>query len=254
MSMVLNVFKILSLTKFNCKILTMRKAISAIILMVSLIAARQANAQEMGVSFSFFIPKNGYFSAPISPFSLRGIGFNLTNNIAIETGASLYRMSGMSITGVPFESPEPMVGPFFNVLVPLELILQVGNEYFEFRVKGGGFAFYNLGTKLNNGNIDRAIADYLQWEVVNSEFEFDNTVGYGYEFGIEYIQYINKQFGISLGANYFIGGADLNLRGNYSGGGGSQSNITTIDNVEYPDALLDYTGLELSVGVIFMGR
>ncbi|MEN8250247.1 MAG: hypothetical protein ABFS32_15040, partial [Bacteroidota bacterium] len=147
----------------------MRKALSAIILVVSLISVKQVHAQDMGVSFSFFFPKNGYFSAPISPFSLRGIGFNITNNIAIETGGSLYRMSGMNITGVPFESKEPMVGPFFNVLVPLELILQFGNEYFDFKLKGGGFAFYNFGTKLNTGNIDRAIAEQVLWEVVNSD-------------------------------------------------------------------------------------
>ena len=30
---------------------------------------------------------------------------------------------------------------------------------FEFRIKGGGFAFYNVGTKLNEGNIDRALVE-----------------------------------------------------------------------------------------------
>jgi hypothetical protein len=230
----------------------MRKAVSLIILVVTLFISNHGYSQDMGVSFSFFFPKNGYFSAPISPFSLRGIGFNLTNNIAIETGASVYRMSGMNITEIPFESKEPMVGPFFNVLVPLELVLQFGNQYFEFRLKGGGFAFYNFGTKLNTGNIDRALAEQLSWEVVNTDFEFDNKIGLGYEFGAEYIQYINNQFGISIGANYFIGGSDLNLRGNYSGGSTSLG-ITTQD-VEYTTSQLDYTGLEISIGVILMGR
>ena len=153
----------------------MRKAFSLIILVVTLFISNYGYGQGMGVSFSFFFPKNGYFSAPISPFSLRGIGFNLTNNIAIETGASVYRMSGMNITEIPFESKEPMVGPFFNVLVPLELVLQFGNQYVEFRLKGGGFAFYNFGTKLNTGNLDRALAEQLGWEVVNTDFEFDNN-------------------------------------------------------------------------------
>lgn len=151
----------------------MRKAISTIILVASLAFAKPVMAQEMGVSFSFFFPKNGYLSTPISPFSLRGIGFDLTQNIAIETGGTLYRMSGMNISNLPFESRDPLVGPFFNVLVPLELVFKVGTQDFEFKVKGGGFLFYNFGTKLNEGNIDRALRVYHDWEVVNSNLQFE---------------------------------------------------------------------------------
>ena len=91
----------------------MRKAIGTIILVAGLAFAKPLYAQEMGVSFSFFFPKNGYFSAPISPFSIRGLGFNLTNFLAIETGGSLYRMTGMNISDEGLSSREPLVGPFF---------------------------------------------------------------------------------------------------------------------------------------------
>lgn len=246
------IIKTLSLSKFNGNLIIMRKAITTIILMASLAGLKPAQAQEMGVSFSFFFPKNGYFSAPISPFSLRGIGFNLTNNLAIETGASLYRMTGMNVSNMPFESKEPMVGPFFNLMVPVELILQFGTDDFEFRLKGGGFVFYNFGTKLNNGNIDRALVDYLGWAVANNSFDFDNKIGYGYEFGAEIVQYFSRRFGISLGANYFIGGADLNLRGSVTGATGQTGVITIQEN--YQGSKLDYTGLEISVGIIFTGR
>lgn len=228
----------------------MRKALACIILVVAgLSVALPAKSQNMGVSFSFFFPKNGYFSAPVSPFSLRGVGFNLTRNIAIETGASLYRMTGMNISGLPFESAKPMVGPFFNIMVPLELILQFGTQDFEFRIKGGGFAFYNLGSKLNEGNIDRALADYMQVPLVRSNLNFDNKIGYGYEFGAEYIQYINRKLGVSLGANYFIGGADMNLRGQVTVADGAGSVYNIIEN--YDNSKLDYTGLEISIGVSF---
>jgi hypothetical protein len=230
----------------------MRKAITTIILMASLTALKPVQAQEMGVSFSFFFPKNGYFSTPISPFSLRGIGFNLTDNLALETGASLYRMTGMGVSNLPFESDKPLVGPFFNVMAPLELILQFGTNDFEFRIKGGGFIFYNFGAKLNEGNIDRALLDYIDAAVVNSRFEFDNKIGYGYEFGVEYIQYFNRRFGVSLGANYYIGGADLNLRGPITSASAS-GNISTV-YTEFDQSRLDYTGLEISIGIIFSGR
>jgi len=231
----------------------MRKAIGTIILVASMAFAKPLYAQEMGVSFSFFFPKNGYFSTPISPFSIRGLGFNLTNYLAIETGGSLYRMSGMNVTNLPFESKEPLVGPFFNLMVPLELVLQFGTNDFEFRIKGGGFVFYNFGTKLNNGNIDRALVEYHDWAVANNRFQFDNKIGYGYEFGLEYIQYFNRRFGVSLGANYYIGGANLNLRGDVIYANAQQIGVNT-ELFEYPDSRLDYTGLEISIGIIFSGR
>lgn len=137
-------------------------------------------------------------------------------------------------------------------MVPVELILQFGTNDFEFRFKGGGFVFYNFFTKLNQGNIDRALVDYLDAAVVNSRFDFDNTIGFGYEFGMEYVQYFNRRFGVSLGANYYIGGANLNLRGPITSA--SSSGVLTSTNVEYKDSKLDYTGLEISIGVMFIGR
>ena len=56
-------------------------------------------AQDFGLSFSYFLPKNGYFSTPISPFSIRGLGVDLNRFVALEAGASLYRMSGLNVKG-----------------------------------------------------------------------------------------------------------------------------------------------------------
>jgi hypothetical protein len=229
----------------------MRKLIFLFLLLGAMSITKPVRAQEMGVSFSFFFPKSGYFSAPISPFSLRGLGFNLTRNLALESGFSLYRMSGMSVTGMDFSSQDPFVGPFFNLMVPAELILQFGTEELEFRFKGGGFAFYNFGTKLNYGNIDRAAREHFNWQAANADLKFDNNIGYGYEFGFEIVSYLTRQFGISLGANYYIGGSKMNLRGSITGGSETVS-VKTVA-VNYPGSKLDYTGLELSIGVIFSG-
>ncbi len=228
----------------------MRKAIIIIILMAAG-WSRPAQAQNMGVSFSFFFPKNGYFSIPVSPFSIRGVGFNITNNLAIETGGSLYLMSGMNISDLPFESRQPLMGPIFNIMVPLELVLQFGTRDFEVRFKGGGFAFYNFSSKINYGNMDRALARFYNFTIANSELDFDNKIGLGYEFGLEYIQYFNRNFGITIGANYYIGGAKLNLRGQVTGSNPGSDPVSTL--IQYPDARLDYTGLEISLGILFGG-
>lgn len=228
----------------------MRKQTLSIILFS--IISFGVQSQDIGVSASFFLPKNGYFSAPISPLSIRGVSLIGNNFFSIDIGGSLYRMSGMNITGIPFESKEAMIGPFFNIMVPLEAVLHLGNSTTSLLFKGGGFAFYNLGTKLNYGNIDRAIKESQQLEVANADFTFDNTFGYGYEFGVEYIQYLNRQFGITLGANYYIGGANLNLAGTVKGVDNGGNLIE--ESVAYNEAKLDYTGLEISIGVLFSTR
>lgn len=208
-----------------------------------------AQAQSMGVSFSFFFPKNGYFSVPISPFSIRGVGVNLTRNFAIETGFSLYRFSGLSVTDVPFDTKEPIMGPTITFMAPLEAVIMFGTSSQEFRLKGGLFGFYNFSNQFLYGNLDRALKDLEEWDVLNSDFEYDNNLGWGYEFGIEYIVYVNKQFGITLGANYFIGGSNLNMRGGYIGGVDG-SNLQMVP-ASYPESRLDFTGWEISLGVLF---
>ena len=228
------------------------KAIKIVLLSMGIIIMSgfviSTKGQSMGVSFSFFFPKNGYFSIPISPFSLRGVGFNLNKYIAIESGFSLYRMSGLGVADVPFKTKDPIIGPTLTLLVPLELVLQYSGTSQEFRVKGGVFAFYNFTSRLINGNLVSALKDYYVYDVLNSDFNYDNKIGWGYEFGAEYVLYLSRKLGITLGANYFLGGAGLNLEGSYTGG--TAGGLST-ETVSFPDSKLDFTGWEISVGALF---
>ena len=208
-------------------------------------------AQQMGVSFSYFVPKNGYFSTPISPFSIRGIGVDLNRYVAIETGGSLYRMTGLNVKDLPFESRDPLLGPMFSAMVPLELVLQFIGQDVEFRVKGGLFGFWNFSTKINYGNFDRAIREYEGWTVANSDLRFKNNPGWGYQFGAEAVIYMNQQFGITLGANYYIGDAKLDMEGTYTGG--TDGNLET-KTADFSNAKVDFTGFELVLGAVFSTR
>jgi hypothetical protein len=217
-----------------------------LILLMSM-CAFVATAQEVGLSFSYFIPRNGYFSTPISPFSFRGVGFNLNKFIALETGGTLYRMSGLNITGLPFESKEPLVGPNFTLFVPVELVLEFPAKNFEFDIKAGAFAFFGFLHKLNYGNIDRAIRTFEGWDVANSAFTFQNKPGFGYHVGAELTFNVTRQYRVSLECNYLMGASGLPLRGTYSGGNLAGSNQEKA--ADYPDAKIDFTGLEFSIGV-----
>ena len=206
-----------------------------------------SSAQDFGLSFSYFLPKNGYFSTPISPFSIRGLGFNVNNFISVETGASLYRMSGMNLKGLPFESKEPLVGPNFTLLVPLELVFGVKGSVVQFDVKGGGFFFYPFGNKINYGNLDRALATYENWDVVNANVTFDAKPGFGYHGGVELTLYVTQQVGVSIETNYFVGDSKFPLQGSYSGGDDTIETKT----LDYAEAKMDFTGFEFSIGLIF---
>jgi hypothetical protein len=210
----------------------------------------QIKAQDLGLSFSYFIPKSGYFSVPVTPFSLRGVGFDINRFFAIESGFTLYRISGMGVKDLPWQSKKPLAGPFFSLMIPVEAVLTFDFSNQAIKIKGGGFAFYNFDTKINEGNLDREIMEYLGWEVLNSDFSLKNNIGLGYHFGAEYIIYFSKKFGLSFEAYYLSGSSDLDLMGTYKGIPES-GDLVTEENAEYPEAKLDFTGYEFSIGVLF---
>jgi hypothetical protein len=212
-----------------------------------ILSACSAFGQQFGLSFSYFIPKNGDFSTPISPFSIRGLGVDLNRYIALETGASLYRMSGLNIKDLPFESNKSLVGPNFTILVPAEIVFQLKGSSVEFDIKGGVFGFYGFSQKINYGNLDRAIRAYENWEIANSDFSYENKPGWGYHVGAELTIYVTQRVGISLETNYLMGDSKFPLKGSYTGGNATHET----KQVEYRDSKIDLTGLEFSIGVIF---
>jgi hypothetical protein len=226
-----------------------KKYIVTVILGMSLSVG--AWAQEVGLSFSYFIPRNGYFSTPISPFSVRGVGVDLNDYFAIETGFSLYRMAGLNVIDLPFESQKPLVGPNFTVFVPVELVLQFPGEQVKFDIKGGGFAFYGFDQKINYGNFDEAMRDFAGWQLADGDVTGENKLGFGYHAGIELTWYVARQFGISFEVNYLMGASRFPITGSYSGYTGSASETRPID---FSDARIDLTGLEFSLGVILTGK
>lgn len=202
-------------------------------------------AQEFGLSFSYFIPKNGYFSTPISPFSLRGVGINFNNYVSLETGASLYRMSGLMVKDIPLTTNEPIVGPNFTILVPAQIVFALRGNGASFEIKGGGFGFLPFANKVNYGHLDRAIGKAENWQVANADASFKSQPGYGWMAGAELTINVTNQIGISLETNYLAGAAGFAMQGSYTGGNGT---LETKD-FNYEDAKMDLTGLEFSVGI-----
>ena len=217
------------------------------LLSVMLLINMSVAGQNFGLSFSYFIPKNGYFSTPISPFSIRGLGFDINRFFALEAGASLYRMSGLNIKGTPLTSKDPFVSNF-TIFVPAELVFQLKGNGVEFDIKGGGFFFYGFGQQLNYGNIDKAVREHENWTAANADFSFKNKPGFGYHAGAELTVNVTQQVGVSIETNYLIGQSKFPIKGSYTGG---STTIEPSTSVDYKDAKIDFTGLEFSIGLIF---
>lgn len=156
-------------------------------------------------------------------------------------------MSGLNVKDLPFETKDPLVGPNFTILVPAELVIQLKGSSVEFDIKGGVFGFYGFGQKINYGNFDRAIRKYEGWDVANSDFTYENKPGWGYHAGAELTVYVTQQVGVSIETNYLMGQSKFPLKGSYAGG----NDTLETKAVEYPDAKIDLTGLEFSIGLIF---
>ena len=206
-------------------------------------------AQDVGLSFSYFIPRNGDFSIPISPFSIRGLGVNLNRFIALQTGASLYRMSGISMVDLPFESTNSLLGPNFTIFIPAELVFQLRAQQVQLDLKGGGFFFYGFDQNINYGNMDRALKKFTNLDFGNANLTYENSPGFGYQFGAELTIPVTGQVKISLETNYLMGTAKFPLKGNYVGAkiNGTSETIP----IDFKDAKVDFTGLEFSIGLLF---
>jgi len=223
------------------------KSISKIILTSLILVASLSNSTAQGLSFSYLIPKDGYLSAPISPFSIRGIGADL-GPIGVETGFSLYYMGGLGMKGLPFEAGKPLTGPHMSLLIPLQLALILNSPFVSLRLKGGGFGFWNLNPRINEGNMDRALRDFENWEVLNSDLDIGNKLGAGWIVGTSLEFHVADNFSISTEFSYLKGSSKSSLEGSYTGA--PAGSIPQTVQASFPDSKINLEGFEISLGVV----
>ncbi|WP_420580332.1 hypothetical protein [Reichenbachiella sp.] len=204
------------------------------------------SAKSQGVSASFIIPKNGYFSAPVSPLSVRGLGLSF-GLLGVETGASLYNMPGLPMNGLPFEANKPLTGPHWSILVPLQLSLTLDSDAMSVKILGGGFAMGHIAPQINYGNMDRAIREYEGWDVANADLDVENKIGFGWMAGVELAFHVSDKFSITTEVQYLKGDSGAAITGEYSGGTIGGPIETRM--VDYPDAVTALEGVEISLGV-----
>lgn len=232
---------------------------SRFLLIATLLALLSAaTAGGIGISFSYLIPRNGLFSHPVSPLSLRDIGFQLGRYFGLSGSLSLYSFAGMGLKDAgnqPIDTGGPAVGPFTSVLgsAVAKLILPMGN--LELVGLGGLFGAFNINPPLMTGTLDRYLAGAtsgVTYEAVTSRLTYNGRWGWGYLFGGSATYYLKGQFGLSLGALYYLGGADLKLAGTYDAYDADEGYGARLGQ-PLPAALrgarIDFTGLEILIGL-----
>ncbi len=202
-------------------------------------------SKAQGLSFSYLIPTNGYLSAPVSPFSLRGVGFDF-GLVGLETGFTLYSVPGLPMDGLPFKSNKPLIGPGFATLVPAEISLTIDTKAVSFKLLGGGFGIWNINPRINYGNFDRAIKAYESWDVANASLGIENGLGIGWMAGFGIELHVSQKFSITSELQYLSGRINSPVAGTYQGG--NEGGIIETKLADFPDANTLIQGFELSLG------
>lgn len=206
----------------------------------------------IGVNIAAFLPTNGSLSHPVSPLSIRDVGFTLGNYVGISGAISLYNINGMGLrkpdtgpiqmTGSPTGSP---TGPFYTVMgsVMVKGILPVWRIVLE--PAAGVFGYYLINPTLRSGVIDSYIAGISGYETVDSNFSISNHWGWGYIAGGSISVSITDKIGVQIGAYYYIGSSPLELEGSFNANG-SDTQMAVPGYLA--DARLDFTGVEFVIG------
>lgn len=213
-----------------------------IFLLALIIASISAHGQ--GVSFSYLFPKNSKIAAPISPFSIRGIGIG--EKAGIETGATLYFIPGLPIDQLPFSSEKALMDTHYAILSPVELFFRIQLGKTIFKGMAGGFGWWSILPKINEGNLDRAIRSYENWDVANSNFELKNKLGFGWIGGFELEFKVSRKFSLTTEIQYLSGKSNAAISGDYAGGNIGESIETKSLPTTKGQTLLQ--GLEISIG------
>jgi hypothetical protein len=114
---------------------------------------------------------------------------------------------------------------------------------------GGIFGCYNIDPPLMTWNLDRYLITATTYETVTSSVSPGGRWGWGWVFGAKATYFVKGQIGIAAGANYYLGGGDLKLSGTFNGYDGANYDTDQGLPANLQTARLDYSGLEIILGV-----
>ena len=205
---------------------------------------------SQSIGFSYFFPKNGYFSNPVAPISF-SIPLKLYDFFQISPGIGLYHIGGMSMTGFAeeYNSERTLVGPFQSLELTLLPAIVIGFKKVKFDIVGGLFGFWGFNEKLIADEFNQMLAESHDFSSFDSNLNYKkNGFGWGYIYGIKFSFKLTKSAWGYIGANYYTGSQLFKIDGNYIATKGI--NYYESGSFNFNTSKILYQGLQISVGAI----
>ncbi len=205
---------------------------------------------SQSVGFSYFIPRNGYFSNPIAPLNI-SMPINAGNYLQISPGIGMMSVGGLSLVDLPdsYSTKLPLIGPFqtaeLNILVALSLPI----NKIKISAQGGAFMYYGFNQKFITGNFDRSIAEIQNFQAVFSNVDFKkHGFGGGYIYGGKLTYRLSKKLSVYAGLNYYSGKQKYPISGNFTAYTSADSKAS--GNFKFDNSRIDYSGFMILFGIV----
>ena len=181
------------------------KKLKLIVIFLFLLFSTQVYSQSVG--FSYFFPKNGYFSNPVAPVNF-SMPVKISDFFQISPGIGLYHIGGMSMTGFSeeYNSERALVGPFQSMELTLLPAVVLRFKQVKFDILGGVFGFWGFNQKIIESEFNCMLAEAHNYTSFDSNLNYKkNGFGWGYIFGTKLSFKVTKSAWGYIGANYYIG-------------------------------------------------
>jgi hypothetical protein len=215
------------------------------LLLAVLLAVASVSASGIGVSLSYLFPRDGTFSTPVPPLSIHDIGVTFGQYVGVSAGLSLYSLHGLALrsTVEPGLIYPNLIGPVYSGVASLAVKLIVPAGPVRITANAGGFGAYLIDMHTRDGGFDEIVRTGEGVTAVATDFAIDGSWGFGWMFGGSVLVKITEEFGLLIGANYYLGGAPVTISGSYTGDAVGAAPPLYLDNMS-----IDLSGLELSIG------
>jgi len=224
------------------------KKLYLILLFVLIVFVKQSDGQSIG--FSYFFPKNGYFSNPIAPVSF-SLPVKMSDYFQISPGIGLYHIGGMSMKGFSdgYNCERTLVGPFQSFELTLLPAVVIGFKKVKFDIVGGLFGFWGFNEKVIESEFNEMLAETHSFSAIDTDLCYKrNGFGWGYIYGIKFSFKVTKSAWGYIGANYYTGNQLFKITGSYIANKGS--NYIESGNFEFNNTKILYQGLQVCVGAV----
>lgn len=200
---------------------------------------------EISAGLSLFVGKNGNYGLEVIPIPTQmNIGFGTNTNLHL--GYALYYMSGMNVKDFPFEMDSSPFNPFFSHNFTLGLEQEIKMSGWKLEVEGGAFWALNNNSGLDKGNMDRALQAWLGSGPDFYDYEYESKTVKGFYAGLKIVVDLNDSMGIFVAGRYMQGKGDMSLT--------AQSESVADRTFDFDELIVDYTGIDFSIGVVLYGK